>query len=96
MIKLHLFPVLFLPLACISNANVIGDITMVKNGVVDFNKTTTVGQVLDSWQTCMSRDWKSFKKNNGVTVVEFNCQHQAPMYMKKVKKFPILLKTTKF
>jgi len=89
MIKARLFTLFILTLTCISNANAnaIDDINQVKNGAVDFDKTVTVGQALDYWKSCMSRDWSSFKKNNGATVVEFNCQHHALDYMKEVEKF---------
>jgi len=61
------------------------DLDKVKNGVLDFNKTITVGQALDNWKSCESKDWKSFTSDNGVKVVEFTCHHRAKDYFSKLK-----------
>ena len=52
------------------------DIDVVKNGVMEFNQTTTIGQVLDNWKSCESSDWNSFETDNGMSVVEFTCEHR--------------------
>ncbi len=41
-----------------------------------FNKTTTLGEALGSWQNCESVEWKEFKASNGAKVVEFTCIHK--------------------
>ena len=51
-------------------------IKCVKTGLMEFNKTTTVGEALDSWSSCGEKEWKSYKSPNGVTVVEFTCVHK--------------------
>lgn len=75
------------------------DIDKVKDGVLDFNKTITVGQALDKWSSCENKDWKTFSTDNGIKVVEFTCHHKLNDFFiklksivpKKVGKDPIYL-----
>lgn len=61
------------------------DVDLVKKGIMDFNKTTTVGQALDNWSSCEKKEWESFETDNGMTVVQFTCHHKIMEYMKKAK-----------
>jgi len=62
-----------------------GNIDLVKNGVMDFNKTTALGKALDNWESCESRNWEEFKTDNGIQVVQFSCQHKIVQFMSKLK-----------
>lgn len=57
----------------------------VKSGVLEFNKTITVGQALDNWKSCASREWKEFKTDNGVQVVEFTCNQNIAAYAEQLR-----------
>jgi hypothetical protein len=48
-------------------------IDQVKNGIMDFNQSTTVGQAIDGWVDCVGSEWTSFETDNGATVVEVMC-----------------------
>lgn len=61
------------------------NIDKVKSGVLDFNKTITIGQALDNWKSCASREWKEFKTDNGVQVVEFTCNQNITAYVEKLR-----------
>lgn len=61
------------------------DIDMVKDGVMDFNKTTTLGEALDNWGSCGKREWESFETESGVKVVEFSCYHELSDFMEKAR-----------
>lgn len=61
------------------------DLDLVKGGIMEFNKTTTLGKALDSWKSCESRNWEEFETDNGVKVVQFACQHKVTQYMSKAK-----------
>lgn len=62
-----------------------GDLDLVKNGVMEFNQTTTLGKALDNWKSCEQRNWKEFETDNGAKVVQFSCQHKVTQYMSKAK-----------
>lgn len=49
-------------------------IQIVKNGTLERNKTTTVGNALDHWGECDNPTWTTFQTANNVQVVEFNCK----------------------
>lgn len=61
------------------------DIDLVKGGIMEFNKTTTLGKALDNWKSCENREWEEFKTDNGVKVVQFTCQHKVEQFMSKAK-----------
>ena len=59
---------------------------LVKNGIMNFNKTITVGEAFDNWKDCKSHKWKSFETDNKTSVVEFRCERKnTKEYMNKVK-----------
>lgn len=49
------------------------DIESVKGGVMDFNKTTTVGKALDNWEACSNGSWTEFNTQNEAKIVQFEC-----------------------
>lgn len=49
------------------------NIDTVKNGVLKYNKTITVGQALDNYEDCETSDWKEFETKNGANIVNFTC-----------------------
>lgn len=62
-------------------------IDTVKDGVLKFNKTITVGEALDNWQNCKTRKWEAFKTNNGMQVVNFTCNlANIDEYIKSIKE----------
>lgn len=79
--------VLFIAVISILLSGCGSDIDLVKNGTMNFNKTTTVGKVLDNWAACDSREWKSFKTKTGVRVVSFTCHQDDIKYGEDVKRF---------
>lgn len=71
--------------ACIALSGCGSDTDKVKNGILDFNKTITVGQALDNWTSCESKAWEEFSSENGVKVVQFTCNHKIKDFIEKVK-----------
>ncbi len=65
------------------------DIDIVKNGVMNFNKTITVGEAFDNWNNCEEKKWESFETDNGVRVVQFTCgdKDYTSKYLDKIKSF---------
>ncbi len=51
-----------------------GNIEKVKNGVMNFNKSITIGQALDNHNDCKSKEWEELKTTNGQKIVEFRCE----------------------
>ena len=84
--KLKLFVIgLFLSLVITGCSD---DVNLVKNGVMNFNKTITVGEAFDNWNDCKSRKWDAFETDNHIRVVEFTCEKKGVNeYMSKVKSF---------
>lgn len=70
---------------CIAIAGCGSDTDKVKNGILEFNKTITVGQALDNWKSCESKSWEEFSAENGVKIVQFTCNHKIKEYIEKVK-----------
>jgi len=61
---------------------------LVKDGVMNFNKTITVGEAFDNWNDCESSEWKSFKTDNNTPVVEFTCEvKDIKEFLNKAKSF---------
>lgn len=61
---------------------------LVKNGVMNFNKTITVGEAFDNWKDCKHSEWSSFETDNKIPVVQFTCVKKGTReYMTKVKSF---------
>ena len=50
------------------------NISLVKNGIMEFDKSTTLGQALDNWDDCSDTRWESFTTKNGKEVVQFTCE----------------------
>jgi len=64
-----------------------GDVSLVKTGYLDFDKSTTVGQAFDGYKFFTKKEWKSYKTDQGRKVVEFkglldlnNQQNDRPMF----------------
>ena len=62
------------------------NVDMVKDGVMNFNKTITVGQAFDNWNNCKSSNWEEFETDNGMKIVQFTCSS------KDVKEFMNIVK----
>lgn len=61
---------------------------LVKNGIMNFNKTITVGEAFDNWNDCENSEWKSFETDNNTPVVEFKCEKKDVVeFMNKSKSF---------
>lgn len=69
------------------------DISAVQNGTLAFNKTITVGQALNNWQSCKKGTWSEFTSQNGVKVVQFACDQKVRDYFNMAHK--MALKSTK-
>jgi uncharacterized protein YcfL len=78
-----------LSVMCIAIVGCGSDTNKVKNGILDFNKTITVGQALDNWKSCESRNWEEFSADNGVKVVQFACNHKVKEYVEKLKSYSV-------
>ncbi|MDP8171163.1 lipoprotein [Pasteurella skyensis] len=51
----------------------VNDIDTVKNGILELNKTLTVGEAIDNYKGCKSVKWESFKADNGTKIVQATC-----------------------
>jgi hypothetical protein len=49
-----------------------------KDGIMNFNKSLTVGEALDNWSNCESSQWESFETSNGIKIVQFTCTEKNP------------------
>lgn len=54
------------------------DEDIVKDGVMNFNKSLTVGGALDNWSNCESKKWENFETSNGIKIVQFTCTEKNP------------------
>lgn len=61
------------------------DTDLVKNGIMSFNQTTTVGKALDNWKSCEKRSWEEFHTDSGIRVVQFTCQHKIAPFIERIK-----------
>ena len=52
-----------------------GKISEVKNGVLNFDKSLTVGDAFDNYKYCKSVKWESFETENGRDVVQVTCDY---------------------
>jgi hypothetical protein len=50
-----------------------GEIDLVQNGIMNINRTLTVGEAFNSWSECEKSDWNKLESDNGVNLVEFKC-----------------------
>ena len=64
------------------------EVDAVKSGIMNFNKTITVGEAFDNWDNCQKGEWESFETDNKIKVVQFTCLKKGVKeYMSKVKSF---------
>lgn len=64
------------------------EVDTVKSGVMNFNKTITVGEAFDNWNNCQKGEWESFETDNKTKVVQFSCfKKGVKEYMSKAKSF---------
>lgn len=49
------------------------DIKRVKKGILGFDSSLTVGEALENFSGCGSKNWESFKTTNGRNIVQFEC-----------------------
>jgi hypothetical protein len=73
-------------LELVSKHLIVSDTQLIKNGMLEFNKTISIGDAFDNWGDCSERSWKAFKSENGVRVVEFNCELKNAVQLKEAKK----------
>lgn len=59
--------ILTVTLFCLAGCDVV---SQVKEGVLAFDKSVTVGQALDGYQYFTSTNWSSFETSQGKTIVE--------------------------
>jgi hypothetical protein len=52
----------------------ISNIEKVKNGVMNFDKSITIGQAFDNWNSCKNKKWNEFRTDNQKQIVEFTCK----------------------
>lgn len=50
------------------------NIDLVKNSIMKFDKSITVGQAFDNWELCKDKKWTEFQTNNKKQIVEFICK----------------------
>lgn len=87
MLKKYYYYCFFIAILCITGCNKKNSINIVKDGVLDFNKTLTVGQAFDNWKSCKSNSWESFKTENGIDIVEFKCELKIDEFSQKLRNF---------
>lgn len=51
-------------------------VSSIKDGILDLNKSTTLGKALDGWGACGSTKWSHAKSQSGQITVLFACEHQ--------------------
>ncbi len=50
------------------------DVELVKNGVLDYDKSITVGEAFNNWKVCKENiEWKAFQTENKRRIVQFSC-----------------------
>ena len=50
------------------------NIEKVKKGVMNFDKSITIGQAFDNWNSCKNKKWNEFRTDNQKQIVEFTCK----------------------
>ena len=64
------------------------DENIVKNGVLKYNNSITVGEAFNNWDDCKDGKWKKFETKNKIKVIEYICPKKDYVaYMNKVKSF---------
>jgi len=50
------------------------NINLVKNGILEYDKSLTVGEAFDNWKACQNNtSWTSFQTDNKRKIVQFTC-----------------------
>jgi hypothetical protein len=50
------------------------NINLVKNGILNYDKSLTVGEAFDNWKACnKNTSWTSFQTDNKRKIVQFTC-----------------------
>jgi len=49
-------------------------IDLVKNGIMEFDKSATIGNMLDTWSICEETDWMEEQTPRNQTLVMYGCQ----------------------
>ena len=50
------------------------DVELVKNGVLDYDKSITVGEAFNNWKVCKENiEWEAFQTDNKRRIVQFSC-----------------------
>ncbi len=56
------------------------DVDLVKDSVMEFDKTLTIGEALDNWKACEKTSWEQFETQNGKQIVEYTCSRPVALY----------------
>ncbi len=56
------------------------DVSIVKNGTLEFDKSITVGQAIDKYRYFTKTDWESMKEENGRRIVQTTAQIDITKY----------------
>ena len=83
--KINFYIPIFTSVVLLSGCSSPSDTNLVKTGVLEFNKTLTVGEAFDRWKECKQKEWKEFSSDNGQRVVQFTCySNNATEFLAKV------------
>ena len=63
-----------LSLALFTSYSYADNIDLVKDSIMRFDKSITVGQAFDNWENCKDKNWTEFQTNNKKKIVEFTCK----------------------
>jgi len=73
-IVMGLLSLLFLAVLVNGISLINNNVSIVKNGILDFDKSLTVGQAFDNYKYFKDVEWESFTSENGRKVVEVNAK----------------------
>ena len=59
---------------CSEESVSLSNIEKVKNSVINFDKSITIGQAFDNWNNCKNKQWNEFTTDNQRQIVEFTCK----------------------
>ena len=59
---------------CSEESASLSNIEKVKNSVINFDKSITIGQAFDNWNNCKNKQWNKFTTDNQRQIVEFTIQ----------------------
>jgi len=69
-----LLTVVILFSGCSEDSVNLSNIEKVKNGVMNFDKSITIGQAFDNWNSCKNKEWNEFTTDNQKQIVKFTCK----------------------